>query len=106
MNRCFSQCHQLKRTPEFPESVTSLEYAFAYCFALTQASTIPGSVTNMDGTFVACSALTGSIVINATPASYLSCFASTTQPIVLNGSSTVLNELAATGNNGNVTVGE
>jgi hypothetical protein len=60
----------------------------------------------MGSTFYDCTSLTGTITINASPSSYASCFAGTTQPITLSGSSTVLNELAATATNGNVTVGE
>jgi hypothetical protein len=60
----------------------------------------------MDRTFIGCTSLTGTIEINANPTSYTNCFDGTTQPIVLTGSSTVLDKLAATATNGNVTVVE
>jgi hypothetical protein len=60
----------------------------------------------MSGTFSNCKSLSGQIVINASPAAYDSCFAETAQPITLTGSSTLLAELAATSENGNVTLAE
>jgi hypothetical protein len=85
-----------------------MSYTFQSCTSLTQAPTIPSSVTTLQGTFKGCSNLTGTVTIHANPPSYgcTSCFADTLQPITLIGSSTVLSELAATAENGNVTVGE
>jgi hypothetical protein len=48
--------------------------------------------------------LSGEIEINASPVSYNLCFSGTKQPIVLVGSSSLLEELAATATNGNVSV--
>ena len=60
--------------------------------------------SKMTNTFGGCTMLTGEIEIHANPTSYDCCFSVTQQPITLTGSSTMLVELAATGNNGNVTV--
>jgi L-asparaginase/Glu-tRNA(Gln) amidotransferase subunit D len=59
----------------------------------------------MGSTFAGCKNLTGTVVIHASPSYYMNCFFNTAKPIVLTGSSTVLNELAATASEGNVTVG-
>lgn len=83
-----------------------MDEAFCGCSALTEAPVIPSSVTEMRWTFRKCISLTGEIEINASPTSYDECFAGTSQPIVLTGTSTVLAELAATATNGNVTVKE
>ena len=64
-------------------------------------------------TFSDCTKLSGTITINAnikdystSTSYYTSCFKGTTQPIVLVGSNTtMLEKLATTSSNGNVTVG-
>ena len=104
---------------------------FFGCSSLTTAPVIPESVTNLSGTFSGCTALTGTIIINATLGEYQQCqeeecsyctyngyecqdcpqcspygecFARTVNPIVLTGSCDKLEDLAATAENGNVTV--
>jgi hypothetical protein len=77
---------------------------FRDCTNLTTAPVIPSNVKYIKGTFQSCTSLTGTVIINATNPDYASCFWNTVQPIVLTGSSTVLAELAATADNGNVTV--
>ena len=62
-------------------------------------------VTEMESTFSGCLSLTGEIIINAKNIEkYDGCFDWTELPITLKGSSPYLAELAATSNNGNVTV--
>ena len=68
--------------------------------------TIPSSVTSMYEIFSGCTNLTGTIIINANPTSYSECFYGTEKPIVLTGSSTMLQTLANTANKGNVTVSQ
>ena len=80
-----------------------MSYTFNGCTALTQAPVIPDSVTDMSCTFKYCTNLTGTVTIDANPASYSGCFSTTFNPITLTGSSTMLEDLAATGY-GNVTV--
>lgn len=86
--------------PEIPSSVTDMSSTFSRCRSLTQAPTIPSSVTNMDNTFYGCSSLTGTLVIDATPESYLICFgrAATAEGtnLILTGTSTMLEELKNT----------
>ena len=105
-NMCgtFKGCKSLVNAPVIPSSVTYMKYTFEYCTALTTAPEIPSSVTNMNSIFKGCTALTGTIEINANPLESFSCFENTTQPIVLTGRSSMLDTIAATGNNGNVTV--
>ena len=123
----FYNCSALAAAPVIPEKVTDMTYTFYGCTSLTEAPVIPDSVTMMYGTFIqctslrtgsnipvnvvdaawtyaGCTALTGTITMDANPTSYSSCFANTQKTITLVGSSTMLAELAATGNNGNVTV--
>ena len=62
------------------------------------------NITDMSNMFRECSALTGTIYINANPSNYSGMFYNTTQEIILTGSSSILNSLAATANNNNVYV--
>lgn len=67
-----------------------------------KAPDIPKSVTNMMYTFANCNNLTGDIVINANPTEYTGCFRYVyfnSQNITLSGTSTMLEELRATGDN-------
>lgn len=78
------------------------------CSLLTEAPIIPNTVTNMGRTFQYCHKLQGEIIINASPTTYTDCFLNAGKDgtgIILKGSSTVLNELAATKDIGKVTVG-
>lgn len=99
----FTYCINLQTAPQIPEGVTTMNRTFAECWSLTTAPVIPASVTLLQGTFSGCSSLSGEVVIHANPAHYSQCFSGTRNPIVLTGSSTVLAELAATADNGNVT---
>ncbi len=107
MFACF-QSTALTTAPSIPSSVTNMQACFAFCTALTTAPSIPNGVTNVSFCFEGCTALTGTIAVHGTPTSYSSCFRDTTQPIVLvvSDSSEVptWKQVAATGNNGNVTV--
>lgn len=100
----FHGCTKLTVAPVIPDSVTSMYGTFYHCTALTTGSNIPANVTDVSFAFAGCTALTGTITVDADPTSYSNCFADTQKAITLTGSSTKLAELAATGNNGNVTV--
>ena len=100
----FQGCTSLTTAPTIPNSVTNMTYTFSGCTSLTTAPTIPNSVINMNSTFKNCKSLTGTITVNAKPTDYRKCFLDTQSPIFLTGSSTKLAEIAATANNGNVTV--
>jgi len=92
-----------------PENVENMQSAFYRCMSLETIPEIPAEVTNMQSTFYQCYRLQGEIVINATPTTYSNCFNGAGingTGIILKGSSTVLNELAATNASGTVTVGE
>ena len=58
----------------------------------------------MTGTFWMCTNLEGTITINANPNSYDNCFFGTTKQIMLKGNSTILENLAQTNGNNNITV--
>ncbi len=102
----FKRCTSLATVTNIPDSVTVLENAFLGCTLLKNVPTIPSGVKNMRGTFEGCTSLTGTIVINANISSsnYEGCFKDTVLPIELTGSCTMLNELAATATNNNITV--
>ena len=104
MTYTFDSCTSLTTAPIIPNNVTNMESTFVNCTKLSTVSTIPDGVEHMSCTFYGCASLTGEIEINANPTDYERCFADTVQPIILTGSSTMLNELAATATNGNVTV--
>lgn len=100
----FDGCIALKQAPKIPETVTTMTSTFRNCASLEKASVIPASVTNMQSTFYGCKALTGTVEIHASPETFLRCFDNTKLSITLTGTSTLLEELAATATNGNVKV--
>ncbi len=104
MSATFCACKSLLTAPLIPDTVISMPEAFYYCNVLTAAPEIPASVTNMYRTFESCHKLKGTIVIHANPTEYSQCFKNTNYSIILTGSSSLLNELAATASYGNVSV--
>ena len=74
------------------------------------APEIPTSVTNMVNTFWYCTKLQGTIKINANPTEYKYCFngaATEGSGLVVTGSSTLLDEIIATGSsNSKITKGQ
>ena len=103
---CFCACTSLTTAPTIPASVTKMSYCFDGCTSLTTAPTIPNNITDMSYCFRGCEKLTGVIKINANPVRYEKCFANTVLPITLIGTSNLKQQIAATANNGNVTIGE
>lgn len=98
----FEGCEKLIKAPVIPEGVTHMARTFASCISLTEAPEIPASVTNMTGTFYNCSSLTGKVIIHANPTEYDECFAMydfESKNLEFGGSSTMLEELKATGKN-------
>ena len=104
MQCTFMDCTSLVKAPAIPNNVTNLFAAFSNCTSITGCSKLPENVDDLRNAFEGCTSLAGAIQINANPDKYNNCFAGTTKPITLTGSSTKLAELAATANNGNVTV--
>lgn len=108
MDDCFNRCTSLTTAPAIPATVTDMDRCFYGCTSLTTAPSIPSSVTYVNNCFQGCTALTGTIAVHGTPRYYVNCFRDTTQPIVLNVSNpterNIWLQVAATGNNGNVSV--
>lgn len=100
----FAGCSSLVSAPVIHGNITTMSNAFSDCVSLTTAPVIPANVSFMTFTFSGCTSLTGEVVIHANPSNFLSCFSGTVNPIVLTGSSSHLDEIAATATNGNVTV--
>ena len=113
-NGIFSYCTSLKTyvgstdpdgdfsNYKIPNSVTCINGMFCNCKSLVAAPIIPNSVTNMYWTFYYCTSLTGTIEINANPTEYNDCFYSTSKPIILTGTSTMLSQIA--GGRSNITI--
>ena len=98
---CLNDCSNLI----IPSTVVDISFAFAN----TTITTAPdlSNLTNIEtaiATFDSCHNLTGTIEINANPSRYSNCFNCTSKQIILTGSSTILDELAATAYSGNVSV--
>ena len=79
----------------------------------TVAPIIPENVSNISSIFEECTNLTGTVIINAKALNSIGCaFARTSKPIILTGTSSKLNEIAATAIDydsnpiGNVTVAQ
>lgn len=93
-----------------PSTVTTLTGIFAHCDSLGDVTglTISGNIEYMTEAFFSCDNLTGTIHISAESIlNFGGAFKNTVQPIVLTGTGTntaILNSLASTANNGNVTV--
>lgn len=110
----FCYCTKMEKIPDFSkvEGLIDITEMFYGCRSLADITgfSVPASVTNMKNTFNGCTNLTGTIQVNTeTVDQYAGCFYATTKPIVLTGTGTeanleVLNTLAGTANNGNVTV--
>lgn len=95
--------------PKIPNSVKYMWCAFRECKSLKTASAIPAYVKQLGYCFIGCSSLTGDIEINTnsletTEGGLSCCFYDTNLPITLTGGSLKLSEIAATANNGNVSV--
>lgn len=85
-----------------PNSVEDMYWTFWKCTSITSAPEIPNSVKDMGGTFKACTSLVGTIIINANPEKYSTCFDGVDMTnITLTGSASknILNLIGATGNN-------
>ena len=106
LNNCFVNCSALTTAPTIPSEAVYIDSMFAGCSALTTAPTIPSGVEDADRCFDDCVSLTGEIQINASKTTYKSMFRNTTKGIWLAGSSSQLQDIAATATNGNVFVGE
>ena len=86
-----------------PSYVTDIDGAFRGT-SLKYAPVIPATIQKFNQTFRGCTKLTGTITINTSQATFDGCLNGTSLPITLTGTSTKLNEIAATATNNNVTV--
>ncbi len=109
MSSTFSNCTSLTTAPAIPQGVTNMRSTFFNCTSLTTApSAIPQGVTDMSSTFSRCSKLQGNIEINANPTYYTDCFdraATEGSGLMVTGSSTLLDEIIATGSSNKITRG-
>lgn len=98
----FQGCTSLVIAPQIPVTVTNMNGTFFGCAALTTGSNIPVNVTDIKYAYYKCESLTGTIVIDASPSVYSSCFAlsSAGQDITLTGASSKLKAIANTSTKG------
>ena len=97
LDSTFFKCTSLSKAPIIPNSTTIMAHTFSGCSALKTAPIIPKNVVNIKGLFEYCETLTGRIVIDANPTTdYSNSFAKTKEPIVLDGTSSMLNQIATT----------
>ena len=103
----YSGITNIPLTFKFPETYRNIECFFYECQNLKDIPSnfeIPTTVTSCNYLFYNCKNLTGTILFNSNAEPY-ACFQGTVQPITITGTSEFLNEIAATAENGNVTVG-
>lgn len=105
----FYGCSNLSALPAnftIPSNVEDVNQMFFDCTNLTSLSNkfiIPSNVKIMDSMFWGCSFLSATVTINANPTRYNNCFTGV-KAVTLTGTSTMLQALAETDTNGNVTV--
>lgn len=99
----FTNCTKLTSVAdELPNNTEYAHCAFENCTSLKKAPKIPASVIMIRDIFSGCTSLTGTVTINANPTYYENAFKGVnfkTQNLTLTGSSTLLNEIKATGIN-------
>lgn len=89
---------------KFPQNVENICASFYGCASLSNAPMIPEGINKMEALFRECTTLKGKVCIDANPQYFDSAFSATVLPIDLIGKSDMLDEIAATAENGNVTV--
>ena len=105
MDSTFADCTSLITLSTLPDNVLWLNETFKNCVSLTTAPNIPQMVEEIEEMFSGCKSLKGEITFNTNSLTNITnCFKDTKQAIIITGSSSKLTELAATANNGNVTV--
>lgn len=97
----FYRCYSAASIPVIPDSVTSMNSTFENCYYMKTGPKIPASVLSMDSCFEYCMYLTGNLEIDANPESYSDCFKNASwsnfkAKLTLSGTSSLLEELAAT----------
>lgn len=102
----FRNCTNLIVAPSIPETVQGMSQTFLNCTSLTTAPRIPPNVTTLYYCFGNCENLTGEVKVdtNQLRGSTQYTFRGTTKDIVLTGTSQSKELLAASANNGNVSV--
>lgn len=102
LENTFYNCYDLKN-PSLPEmiKVTNLNGTFYNCYNIITVPNLEKAtqVTTMNSTFAGCKNLDGTMLINANPTSYTSCFANTAlgkTNVYLNGTSSKLKALEQT----------
>lgn len=102
----FRNCTNLIVAPSIPDTVHGMSQTFLNCTSLTTAPRIPPNVTTLYYCFGNCENLTGEVKVdtNQLRGSTQYTFRGTTKDIVLTGASQSKELLAASANNGNVSV--
>ena len=106
MDYMYAYCINLKSMPQISKSTKSMSRAFENNVSLVEVTKIPKHVTDVSGCFDNCPKISGTLKIDANPESYVGFLANTCNAtkLDLTGKSSMLNELALTHTNYNVTI--
>lgn len=106
MDYMYAYCINLKSMPKISKSTKSMSRAFENNVSLVEVTKIPKHVTDVSGCFDNCPKISGTLKIDANPESYVGFLANTCNAtkLDLTGKSSMLNELALTHTNYNVTI--
>lgn len=102
----YDKMKSLKEGFKIPVGVIDCYGTFEYCSgleSLPDGFIIPNTVYDMSGMFYNCTKLVATITINAEPRTYTECFKGV-KSVQLTGTSTMLNTLKNTGDEGTVSV--
>ena len=98
------------KAPEIPYGVVFMSNTFTHCSNLKKVTKVPSTVKYINYCFEDCYNLEGTIIIDADPEGYDTCFfgaGKNGSGITVKGKSSMLDEIIATGgNNANITKGE
>ena len=98
------------KAPEIPYGVVFMSNTFTHCSNLKKVTKVPSTVKYINYCFEDCYNLEGTIIIDADPEGYDTCFFNAGKNgsgITVKGKSSMLDEIIATGgNNANITKGE
>lgn len=106
MDSMYASCINLKKMPEIPDSTKSMSRTFENNLSMVEVTSIPKGVTDVSSCFDNCPKISGSLVVDANPTVYGGFLVNTCNAtsLDLTGSSKLLNELALTHTNYNITV--
>lgn len=106
MDYMYAYCINLKNMPNISKNTKSMSRTFENNVSLVTVTKIPKQVRDVSGCFNSCTKISGTLKVDANPENYVGFLANTCNATELNltGKSSMLNELALTHTNYNVTI--